>query len=277
LASMYEGKRLNSPNDITVRSDGAFYFTDPPYGINPGESELGFSGIYLYTGSGELLLLDKSLYRPNGIALSPDESILYASDAEVREIYTWEIDGDTILNKTLFASMTPSGYADGMKVDENGFLYATGPGGIWMYHPDGTFIRTIPVPGQVTNCGWGAKEDTILFVTTGNYLYMITNKKEDPVTFIVDNTTKNHNLKLLSSNPFVDNLRFSCYLKDASYIKLEVYDHAGRMIQRLAERNMDAGEYTYFWEAVGLCAGNYFISLNCGKSREVIQCVKLDN
>ena len=79
------------------------------------------------------------------------------------------------------------------------------------------------------------------------------------------------------SNPFVNNLRFSYYLTDASYIKLEVYDHAGRMIKRLAGDNMAAGEYTYLWEAVGVSAGNYFISLNCGKSREVIQCVKLDD
>ncbi|MBL7112225.1 MAG: SMP-30/gluconolactonase/LRE family protein [Bacteroidales bacterium] len=129
LAGEYEGKRLNSPNDITVRSDDAFYFTDPPYGINPADSELGYSGIYLYTASGELRLMDKSLNRPNGIVLSPDESILYVSDSEARKIYTWETDGDTILNKTLFASMSPPGNADGMKTDGNGFLYATGPAG----------------------------------------------------------------------------------------------------------------------------------------------------
>ncbi len=231
LAGEYEGKRLNSPNDITVRSDDAFYFTDPPYGINPADSELGYSGIYLYTASGELRLMDKSLNRPNGIVLSPDESILYVSDSEARKIYTWETDGDTILNKTLFASMAPSGNADGMKADGNGFLYATGPGGVWVYHPDGTFIRTIPVPGQVTNCGWGAKEDTVLFVTTGNYLFKITNKKEDPVTSIMDDATKSNNLKLLCSNPFTSQLRFSCSLKDASYIKLDVYDQTGRLIR----------------------------------------------
>ncbi len=275
LAGMYEGKKLNSPNDITVRSDDAFYFTDPPYGIDPGDAELDYSGIFLYTASGELHLMDKSLNRPNGIVLSPDESILYVSDSETRKIYTWQIDGDTILNKTLFASMTPAGNADGMKVDGNGFLYASGPGGVWVYNPDGTFIQTIPVPGQVTNCGWGAEEDTVLFVTTGNYLFRITNRKEDPVTYIKDNVTKSIHLRLLSSNPFTDHLRFSCTLGDASDIKLDIYDLNGRLIKRLAEGFMPAGIYTYSWETGYLCAGAYIVRLNSRSTNTVMYCIKM--
>ena len=176
LIEEYQGKRLNSPNDLTIRSDGAIYFTDPPYGIQPGQSETGFSGIYLWTREDVTILLDKSFSRPNGIALSPDEDFLYVNDSPSRKIYRWELDGDGLKNKKLFATLdAEGGNADGMKTDSSGFLYSAGPGGIWIFDPNGKLVRRIEIPGQVTNCGWGGENRDELFVTTANALYRVKN------------------------------------------------------------------------------------------------------
>ena len=179
LASHYDGMRLNSPNDLTVKSDGSVFFTDPPYGINTDQEELGFSGIYRLDPAGNLKLLDKSLARPNGIVFSPDEKILYVNDSETRKIYQWDVMNDsTITNRQLFGFMSPPGNADGMKVDEEGFLYVTGPIGVWIFDSDGTPFDTIPVPGQTTNCGWGDKDGSALYVTSGSALYRIRDKNQ---------------------------------------------------------------------------------------------------
>ena len=178
LASHYQGMRLNSPNDLALHSDGSVFFTDPPYGLtNPdSESELGYSGIFRLSPSGDLQLLDSTLNRPNGIAFSPDERILYVTDSEARRIFTWEMVGDTaIARKKEFAYQEPFGYTDGMKVDEEGYIYSTGPGGVWIYSPDGTWIQTIEVPGQTTNCAFGEDGNT-LFVTSGDAVYTIKNE-----------------------------------------------------------------------------------------------------
>jgi len=177
LAAHYHDKRLNSPNDLVIKSDGSVFFTDPPYGIKAEQQELGFSGIYRLDPAGNLHLLDKSLARPNGIVFSPDEKTLYANDSETCKIYRWDVLNDsTIANRALFGSMSPPGNADGMKVDQEGFLYVTGPIGVWIFDSDGTPVDTIPVPGQTSNCGWGDADRSTLYVTSGSALYRIRNK-----------------------------------------------------------------------------------------------------
>ena len=179
LAEKYKGKLLNSPNDMTIHSDGSIFFTDPPYGIKSDQEELGFYGIYKLTPSGDLYLLDKSLNRPNGIALSPDESKLYVSDSRAQKIFVWDIfDDRTIGNKSLLIEMEGKGSADGFKVNKNGTIYATGPEGIWVINEDGSVNTIIKVPGQNTNCNWGNSEQTILFVTSAKALYKITKLKD---------------------------------------------------------------------------------------------------
>jgi sugar lactone lactonase YvrE len=175
LAESYDGKKLNSPNDIAVRSDGSIFFTDPPFNIPKGEiQELPFSGIFRITPSGGLQLIDDDLSRPNGICFSPDESKLYVNDSIERIIYVWDVVADSIFtNKRKFASISPPGYIDGMKVDTEGNLYCAGPIGVWIFSPDGTLIDTIEVPGQTTNINWGDANRKSLYVTSGDGIYRI--------------------------------------------------------------------------------------------------------
>ncbi|MBN2485565.1 MAG: SMP-30/gluconolactonase/LRE family protein [Bacteroidales bacterium] len=178
LATHYKGKRLNSPNDLDIAADGSVFFTDPPYGLDDkAKSELGFCGIYRLMPSGKLYLLDSTVKTPNGIALSADEKKLYAGDSEERLLFCWDIVNDSVLaHKTQFAYMDAKGYTDGMKTDKNGFLYSTGPGGIWIYSPQGEFLQLVEVPGQNTNCAWGGADRKTLYVTSGNTLYRIIEK-----------------------------------------------------------------------------------------------------
>lgn len=173
IADTFEVKKLNSPNDITIHSDGSIYFTDPPYGIEEDEEELGFYGIYKLTLEGDITLLDKSLIRPNGLAFSLDEKHLYVADSQERKIYVWNVDDKgNIYGKKLFIDMKSDkrGAADGMKMGNDGLLYATGPGGIWIIDDQGNAVATVDVPGQTTNCNWGP-EGEILYITSGNAVY----------------------------------------------------------------------------------------------------------
>ena len=173
IVDSFEGKKLNSPNDMTIHSNGSIYFTDPPYGIEEDEEELGFYGIYKLTLNGEITLLDKSLIRPNGLAFSPDEKKLYVADSQERKIYVWSVDErGTISDKKLFVDMKSEkkGSADGMKMGKDGLLYATGPGGIWIIDDKGNVVKTIDVPGQTTNCNWGPNGE-ILYITSGDAVY----------------------------------------------------------------------------------------------------------
>lgn len=181
VVDRYQGKRLNSPNDLVYRSDGSLYFTDPPYGLPGGDKdpkkELSFNGVYRLAG-GKLQLLIRDLTRPNGIAFSPDEKTLYVANSDPeRKIwmrYDVHPDGTVGNGSVLFdvTSQKEEGLPDGMKVDEQGNLYCSGPGGIWIYSPDGKHLGTIKPPETPANCGWGEDGKT-LFMTARTGLYRI--------------------------------------------------------------------------------------------------------
>lgn len=177
LASQFEGKRLNSPNDLVVKSDGSIYFTDPPYGIQSEQEELGFYGVYRLAPEGKLTLLVKDFVRPNGIAFSPDETKLYVNDSQEGHIRVFDVKSDgTLENGQLFAELKDSsqqGVPDGMKVDLEGNVYSTGPGGIWVFSPSGNLLGTIEVPEVAANIAWGDEDYKTLYITASNSLYRI--------------------------------------------------------------------------------------------------------
>jgi gluconolactonase len=182
LAQSYQGKRLNSPNDAVYRSDGALYFTDPPYGLAKRDEdpskELPFNGIYCLAHEA-LHLASIDLTRPNGLAFSPDERYLFVanSDHERKIWMRFEVRSDGALeNGGLFydaTSATQPGVPDGMKVDRIGNLYCTGPGGIWIFSPAGTHLGTIDFPEIPANCAWGDEHAMTLYVTARTSLYRI--------------------------------------------------------------------------------------------------------
>ncbi|MEM6401155.1 MAG: SMP-30/gluconolactonase/LRE family protein [Cyanobacteria bacterium P01_D01_bin.116] len=177
LAERYQDKRLNSPNDVVVKSDGSIYFTDPPYGIKQEEEELGFYGIYRWEPNGNLTLLNKEMVRPNGITFSPDEKRLYVNDSEKLHILVFDVKPDGTLSKSkVFAELpgsTDKGVPDGMKVDVKGNVYSTGSGGVWIFSPTGQLLDKINVPENSTNLAWGNQNYKTLYITAGNSVYRI--------------------------------------------------------------------------------------------------------
>lgn len=177
LAERYLGKRLNSPNDVVVKSDGSIYFTDPPYGISKQQEELGFYGVYRLASDRTLTLLTKDLVRPNGLAFSTDENKLYVSDSETGHIRVFQVNSDgTLTNGQVFAQLrgpSNSGVPDGMKVDVQGNVYCSGPQGVWIFSPTGQRLGKIIVPEVVTNLAWGDSDYKTLYITATTSLYRI--------------------------------------------------------------------------------------------------------
>jgi gluconolactonase len=196
LADTYEGKRLNSPNDLVYKSDGTLYFTDPPYGLpnldSDSTKQLTFSGVYRLPGAlnhkpgappdrGQLQLLTKDLPRPNGICFSPDEKYLYVNNSQPEKLwmrYTVKADGTLTDGKVFFdaSSDKRDGAPDGMKVDRSGNLYSAGPGGVWIISPEGKHIGTLDIPERVGNVAWGGADHKTLYVAASSSIYRITLK-----------------------------------------------------------------------------------------------------
>ena len=196
LADSYQGKKLNSPNDLVYKSDGSLYFTDPPYGLRTQddtdrEKQLQVNGVYRIPGAlqqasgaapdrAKLQLIIKDLPRPNGIAFSPDEKYLYVSDSgkEIWMKYTVQPDG-SVTDGKLFGGAsadTRTGGPDGIKVDRDGNLYGSGPGGVWIFSPGGKHLGTIDMPEKMSNVAWGGADGRTLYITDSTSVYRITLK-----------------------------------------------------------------------------------------------------
>jgi len=180
IASHYQGKRLNSPNDVVVKSDGSVYFTDPPYGLNPvfgtlEAPELPFNGVYRLSPEGDKLslLVDDSV--PNGLAFSPDESFLYIADTEMNHIRVFDLNDDgTTRNGRIFSEIPGEPLApDGIKVDSEGNVYVNGNGGIWVLNPEGKRLGIIKIPELPANLCWGDSDWKTLYITARTSLYRI--------------------------------------------------------------------------------------------------------
>lgn len=176
VVDQYDGKKLNSPNDLVVRSDGTIYFTDPPYGIQQNQQELAFQGVFRVDPQGALSLVADDFDRPNGIVLSPDETKLYVADTNGEHVRVFDVQpdgsaagGDVFID---LASDLP-GNPDGMAVDVFGDLYVSGGGGVRVVTPTGELLGTIDVPETVTNCKFGDPDGQALFITAPPKVYRI--------------------------------------------------------------------------------------------------------
>lgn len=185
VADRYNGKRLNSPNDLVYRSSGDLYFTDPPFGLpkvlDDGDKELDFQGVYRVSRDGKITLLTKEVMFPNGIAFAPDENTLYVSNADRGNAvwYAFDLlkDGNLGAKREVFrfrdVPATKPGVPDGMKVDKNGYLFAAGPGGIHVIDPkDGKLLGSFEFDAATANCAWG-EGGSVLYITSNSAVYRI--------------------------------------------------------------------------------------------------------
>jgi gluconolactonase len=182
LATHYEGKQLNSPNDVVCKSDGMLYFTDPNsgrsegYGV-PRPQELDFQGVYrLDPTDKRLTLLVDNFSKPNGLCFSPDEKRLFINDSDRAHIRVFEVERDgTLANGQIWAELTPDGIgvADGMKIDQAGNIYCCGPGGVHLFDIDANYLGVIRLPEHTANIAWGGQDLSSLFITASASLYRL--------------------------------------------------------------------------------------------------------
>ncbi|MBM4437185.1 MAG: SMP-30/gluconolactonase/LRE family protein [Actinobacteria bacterium] len=181
IATHYAGKRLNSPNDLIVTRAGDIYFTDPPYGIDdlpPQAKEQQDNAVYRLAPDGTLAQVATRFVRPNGLALSPDERTMYVGDSGgPRDIWAFDVQPDGELARPRkFVDMRQhpeQSNPDGMKVDTDGRLWSTGPGGIWVIEPDGTVLGQVGVPEVPANCAWGGADWSTLYITARSSVYRV--------------------------------------------------------------------------------------------------------
>ena len=189
LADRYEGKKLNSPNDVIIGPDGAIYFTDPTLDLVAGEKqELPFQGVFRLDESGNLKLLTKDLTQPNGLAFSPDGKHFYVDDDETRDIRVFDVAPDGTLSNGRVFGKEPGGKGegvpDGIKVDKSGNLFVTGPKGIWVWDANGNHLGTIVMPEQPANLTWGGKDYRTLYITATTSVYRLATKTHGYVPYL---------------------------------------------------------------------------------------------
>ena len=198
IAEQFAGKRLNSPNDVVVRSDGTVWFTDPPYGINsdiegyPAESEIGGFYVFCAEPNGTLHAVATDFDKPNGLAFSPDESLLYVADSGASKgasfpgidytlphhIRVFDVDGTTLRNPRVFAVVAP-GVPDGFRVDHEGYIWTSALDGIHCLSPEGALMGKIWLPQHTSNiCFGGAGGDT-MFITASDKVYRVQSTRQD--------------------------------------------------------------------------------------------------
>jgi sugar lactone lactonase YvrE len=254
LAETYNGKKFNSPNDLVVKSDGSIFFTDPDFNTPVGQpKELDFKGVFRIGGNGNIQVLDSTTFdKPNGICFSPDESKLYVNESPLRIIYVWDVvDDSTIANRRVFFTIPGIDYvhyADGMKVDEEGNLYCTGPGGVWVISPDGDCIDTILVPENPSNCNWGDDDRKTLYITAGSSLYRIRLASGIEERGHIPN--KSFELNQNYPNPFNPSTQITYTVPSVESgigVSVRVYDLLGSEVTTLIDGTQAPGEHSVEW------------------------------
>jgi gluconolactonase len=178
VAEKFEGKRFNSPNDVVLGPDGAIYFTDPTLDLPPGQKqEIPYQGVYRIDSNGNVQLLTKEATQPNGLAFSPDGKHFYVDDSDQRNIRVYDFQANgTIANGRIFGAEPggkDEGVPDGMKFDNSGDMFVTGPNGIWVWDADGHHLGTIVLPEQPANLAWGDADYGTLYITATTSVYKL--------------------------------------------------------------------------------------------------------
>lgn len=209
IADSYQGKRLNSPNDVVVRSDGSVWFTDPPYGINsdvegyPAESEIGGCYVFCAAPDGTLNAVVTDFDKPNGLAFSPDESRLYVADSGAirgasfpgidydlpHHIRVFDVDGVTLSNGRVFAVVAP-GVPDGFRVDHEGYIWTSAMDGVHCLSPEGALIGKILLPQQTSNICFGGSSGQTMFITSSDKVYRVHSTRRDAAHVLRDRERK---------------------------------------------------------------------------------------
>ncbi|HDQ46066.1 MAG TPA: T9SS type A sorting domain-containing protein [bacterium] len=274
LATHYDGKRFHSPNDLTVKSDGAIFFTDPPWGGNP--SEMNFHGVYrIPPNGGDPQLLAGDITYPNGIAFSPDESRLYVDDSNGKNIFVFDVIDDTALaNKRVFANLGGTQGADGIKVDGTGNIWIAGSVGVAVYSPDGDRIGSITVPGTVTNLTFGGVNGKMLYICGFNDLYRMDLTGQTGVDTKFDEQPETIGLNQNYPNPFNPSTLIRFDLPKELHVRLSIYNMSGQVVDVLLDRRMDAGSHLKEWDGSAHSSGVYFYEL-AADGRRMIQKMNL--
>jgi gluconolactonase len=188
VSDRYQGKRLNSPNDVVLGPDGAIYFTDPISDLPKDQKqEIPFKGVYRIAADGQVQLLTKELDEPNGLAFSPDGKKFYVDDSAQRNIRVYDFRDGRLSNGRIFGvepGGKDDGVPDGMKVDLQGNLYVVGPRGIWVWDPGGHHLGTIVVPEQPANLAWGDSDYSTLYITATTSVYKIPTRAHGFVPYL---------------------------------------------------------------------------------------------
>ena len=275
IATHYKGKRLNSPNDLTFKSDGSLFFTDPPFGLNDqhGTSETGWAGVFRLSTTGEVQLLDSTLSLPNGLVFSADESKLYVNDSQKRIIYVWDVvDDSTLANKRVFSTIIPFGYADGMEMDSEGNLYSAGPLGVWVFDSTGTVIDTIRITeANPSNCAWGDEDGKTLYITAGSAVYRVT-PKESGSTGYIEMPELNKSFELFNNypNPFNPSTTIKFSIMESGKYTLKVYDLLKQEVATLVDDNLSTGLHKVNFDASELASGAYMYQLS-GMNKQIVK------
>jgi len=198
VADAFDGKRLNSPNDVIVKSDGSIWFTDPPYGINsdvegyPAESEIGGCYVFCVTGEGSISAVATDFVKPNGLAFSPDEKRLFIADSGAirgasfpgidyelpHHIRVFDVDGKSLKNGRVFAVIAP-GVPDGLRIDHEGNVWTSALDGIHCLSPEGALLGKIRLPAQTSNICFGGSDGTMMFITSSDKVYRLQSHRRD--------------------------------------------------------------------------------------------------
>jgi gluconolactonase len=273
LASTYNGKKFNSPNDLVVKSDGSIFFTDPDFNTPVGQpKELSFKGVFRISPWGKVYALDSTTFdKPNGICFSPDESKLYVNESPQGKIYVWNVVNDTaITGRQVFYTIPLGGYSDGMKVDPAGNLYCTGPKGVWVISPSGVCLDTVMMPNNesASNCNWGGADRKTLYITAGYSLYRI--RLVSPADVKEDESFLPNMLHLYQNypNPFNPSTTIEYQTKKAGLITMKIFDVLGCEVALLVDEFKHAGKYTVQWNASSNPSGIYFCQLRTGRHEE---------